>query len=119
MAGSRDQDVDRGACAAQTTAPIEKGTTRWPLSNIPWHHPLVASTPQEGGSGVHSRPVYFCLSSKLQERNRTRDACLASSSQRAGQCLHPYPRGKQSTVLDFTSDQPLKAPRQDSQSVQC
>lgn len=119
MAGSRDQDVDRRACAVQTTAPIEKGTTRWPLSNIPWHHPLVASTPQEGGSGVHSRPVYFCLSSKLQERNRTRDACLASSSPRAGQCLHPCPRGKQSTVLDFTSDQLLKAPRQDSQSVRC
>lgn len=60
MAGSRDQDADRRACAAQTTAPIEKGTARWRLSNIPWHHALAASTPQQGGSGVRSRPV--CLS---------------------------------------------------------
>lgn len=57
--------------------------------------------------------------SKLQERNGTRDACLTSSSLKVGQCLHPCPRVKQSTVLNFTSDRLLKAPRQDLQSVQC
>lgn len=84
MAGSRDQDVDRRACAVQTAAPMEKGTTHWPPSSIPWHWPLVASTPQQGGSGVHSKLEYLWLFSRLQGRNQPGDAALPPAARGLG-----------------------------------
>lgn len=83
MAGSRDQDVDRRACAMQTTAPAEKGSTHWPPSSIPWHRPLVASTPQQGGSGVQAnRSASGCSPSCT--RNQTRDAALPPAARGLG-----------------------------------
>lgn len=81
------------ACAVQTTAPMEKGTTHWSLSSIPWHHPLVASTPQQGGSEC------FWLSSKLQARNQTRDAASPPAAPGLGSASPP--RGQAHCCAEF------------------
>lgn len=96
MAGSRDQDVDGHVCAVRTTAPLEKRTTHWPLSNIHRHHPLAATAPQQGGSGEHSRTraLVSVLVSVLRAPSKGPDkgCCLASCSPIAGQHLRSCPR---------------------------
>lgn len=89
------------ACAVQTIAPMEKGTTRWPLSSIPWHHPLVASTPQQGSSGVHSQPECFWLCSKLLGRNQTRDAALPPAAPGLGSASLPQRQAEYCAKLYF------------------
>lgn len=66
-AGSGDQDVDRRAGAVQTTAPLEKGPTRWPLASIHWPGPWRPAGPagQPGWAQQNPRPC-LCVPARSQ-----------------------------------------------------
>lgn len=126
MAGSRDQDVGRRACAVQTTAPVEKGTTRWLLSSIHRHRPPVASTLQQGGSGEQSKtskPNSVFQAAKV--RNQTSNTVLPPLAQAldSAQILAPVSEqhmrnsAEEAQCDNFCRFQTsfLKAPRQDLQ----
>lgn len=90
-AGSGDQDVDRRAGAVQTTAPLEKGPTRWPLASIHWPGPWQPAGPV-GHQGEHSKTRILVSVSRQEARAATLSPRLPEPGRRAehhpasGQC---------------------------------
>lgn len=93
MAASRDQDVDRLPVLCKQTAPVEKGTTCWSLCIIHQYCPLVASTPQQDGSGKQSKTaILVCvLQAASKKPEQVMMPALPPGSLKSGQHLHPCP----------------------------
>lgn len=66
MAGSGDQDVDRRAGAVQTTAPLLKGPTRWPLASTHWPGPWWPAGPGRAAGVSTAKAAYLRVPARSQ-----------------------------------------------------
>lgn len=87
------------ACAVQTTAPTEKGTTRWPLSSIPWHHPWwLAHLSRVAQVCTANQSASSCAPSCREETRQGMLPCLLKPQ---GLCSAPLPQGQPDYCAKF------------------